>query len=230
MKASVDMDYKIFCDESNHLLNDKSNVMVNGAILIETDKVAQTNIDIKALKHKHKYYNELKWSKLIKSRKDFYIELVDYFFESDMRFKATFIPNKKDESHKALGKTHDEFYYIVYHYTIRNFIESGNDYKIYLDYKDINGGKRVKKLGEILSHRGKTEAFIIKSQESQILQLCDLFIGAIAYKNRTDISHESEIKNFVIDYLEKKLGYELIETTPWIEKFNIFRWFLAGRK
>jgi hypothetical protein len=147
-----------------------------------------------------------------------------------MRFKATFIPNKKDECHKQYGYTHDEFYYIVYHYTIRNFIESGNEYKLYLDYKDRNGGKRVKKLEEILNLKGKTEVFIIKSQESQILQLCDLFIGAIAYKNRTDITHESEIKNFVVAYLEQKLGYELINTKPWVEKFNIFRWFLSGRK
>jgi len=224
------MKYKIFCDESNHLLNDRSNVMVNGAILLPEEEVATVNKHIKYLKHKHNYYNELKWSKLIKSQKDFYIELIDYFFESNMRFKATFIPNKKEEVHKSYGNTHDKFYYIVYYYTIKNFIENGNDYKIYLDYKDINGGKRAKKLEEILNHRGQTQAFIIQSQESQILQLCDLFIGAIAYKNRTDIEHASKIKNFVIEYLENKLKYELYETAPWVEKFNIFRWVLSERR
>lgn len=226
------MNYKIFCDESNHLLNDKSNVMVNGAICVPEEEVIDINKYIKHLKHKHNYYNELKWTKLIKSQRDFYIELIDYFFQSNMRFKATFIPNKKEEVHKSYGRTHDEFYYIVYYYTIRNFIENGNDYKIYLDYKDINGGKRSKKLEEKLklTAREKSGVFIIQSQESQVLQLCDLFIGAIAYKNRTDIVHKSEIKNFIIEYLESKLSYELIETAPWVEKFNIFRWFLSGRK
>lgn len=221
------MNYKIFCDESNHLLNDKSNVMVNGAICIREDEVVEINKYIKFLKYKHNFYNELKWTKLIKSKKDFYIELIDYFIESNMSFKATFIPNKKNANHKKHGYSFDEFYYIVYHYTIRNFIESGSNYKIYLDYKDINGGRRVKKLEDILSHRGETKAFIIQSQESQILQLCDLFIGAIAYKNRKDIPHESEIKNFVISYIEKKLGYQLISTPPWEKKFNIFRWFVG---
>ena len=89
------MNYKIFCDESNHLLNDKSNVMVNGAICVPEEEVIDINKYIKYLKHKHNYYNELKWTKLIKSQKDFYIELIDYFFQSNMRFKATFIPNKK---------------------------------------------------------------------------------------------------------------------------------------
>lgn len=224
------MKYKIFCGESNHLLNDKSNVMVNGAICVPEEEVVEINKYIKYLKHKHNYYNELKWTKVIKSQKDFYIELIDYFFESNMRFKATFIPNKKEEVHKSYGNTHDQFYYIVYHYTIRNFIERGSEYKIYLDYKDINGGKRVKKLEETLKIKGRGGVFIIQSQESQILQLCDLFIGAISYKNRTDIEHKSEIKNFIIQYLEEKLQYELYETTPWVEKFNIFRWVLAGRR
>jgi len=224
------MKYKIFCDESNHLLNDKSNVMVNGAICVPEEEVVEINKYIKYLKHKHNYYNELKWTKVIKSQKDFYIELIDYFFESNMRFKATFIPNKKEEVHKSYGNTHDQFYYIVYHYTIRNFIERGSEYKIYLDYKDINGGKRVKELEKTLKIKDRGGVFIIQSQESQILQLCDLFIGAISYKNRTDIEHKSEIKNFIIQYLEEKLQYELYETAPWIEKFNIFRWVLAGRR
>ena len=85
------MNYKIFCDESNHLLNDKSNVMVNGAICVPEEEVIDINKYIKYLKYKHNYYNELKWTKLIKSQKDFYIELIDYFFQSNMRFKATFI-------------------------------------------------------------------------------------------------------------------------------------------
>ena len=223
------MNYKIFCDESNHLLNDKSKVMVNGAICICEDEVEEVNRYIKYLKKKHNYYNELKWTKVIKKQKDFYIELIDYFFDSNMKFKATFIPNKKEALHKQYGYTFDEFYYIVYHYTIRNFIDSQNNYKIYLDYKDINGGKRIKKMKEIFNHRGSTDVFIIQSQEAQILQLCDLFIGAISYKNRDDIEHESEIKNFIIEYLEQKLGYQLVGTAPWIEKFNIFRWVLGNR-
>lgn len=203
--------------------------MVNGAICVNAEEVVDINKYIKHLKHKHEYYNELKWTKLIYDRKDFYVELIDYFFDSTMRFKATFIPNKKDANHAQYGYTHGEFYYIVYHYTIRNFIEAGNDYRIYLDYKDINGGKRVQKLQEILNHRGKTDVYIIQSQESQILQLCDLFIGAIAYRNRTDIEHKSRIKNYIVEYLELKLGYPLFETPPWVEKFNIFRWVLAGK-
>lgn len=222
------MKFKIFCDESNHLLNTKSNVMVNGAILITEDEVEQINRDIKALKQKHHYFNELKWTKLLNSRKAFYKELIDYFFSSGMRFKATFIPNKKENVHDLYGYSHDEFYYIVYFYTMRNFMNISHDYKIYLDYKDINGGTRVRKLQEKLgSNASHCDIYIIQSQESQILQLCDLFIGAISYKNRQDVEHRSEIKNFIIDYIESKTGFPLVSTPPWEEKFNIFKWNLG---
>jgi hypothetical protein len=222
------MKYKIFCDESNHLLNTKSANMVNGAILIPKEELEQINRDIKALKHKHHYYNELKWTKLLKSRKAFYTELIDYFFHSNMRFKATFVPNKKENIHDLYGYCHDEFYYIVYFYTMRNFMNISHDYKIYLDYKDSNGGKRIQKLKEKLGRNAQAcDIYIIQSQESQVLQLCDLFIGAISYKNRTDIEHSSEIKNFIIEYIERKTGFPLVSTPPWEEKFNIFKWVLA---
>lgn len=222
------MKYKIFCDESNHLLNTKSNLMVNGAILVKENEVEQINRDIKYLKYKHHYYNELKWTKLLNVKKDFYKELIDYFFDSHMKFKATFIPNKKDNIHKTYGNSHDEFYYIVYFYTMRNFINHSDEYKIYLDYKDINGGKRIKELEKTLGQEAKKcDIYIIQSQESQILQLCDIFIGSIGYKNRDDIEKKSEIKLFIIDYIEEKLGYPLVSTAPWVDKFNIFRWYLG---
>ena len=222
------MKYKIFCDESNHLLNTKSANMVNGAIMAEEKDVEQINRTIKAIKYKHNYYNELKWTKLLNSKRAFYVELIDYFFNSDMRFKATFIPNKKENMHNLHGYSHDEFYYIVYFYTMRHFMNISHDYKIYLDYKDNNGGKRIRTLQEKLGRNAhQCDIYIIQSQESQILQLCDLFIGAISYKNRTDIEHSSEIKKFIINYIESKTGYPLISTPPWEEKFNIFKWVLV---
>ena len=222
------MKYKIFCDESNHLLNTKTNVMVNGAIVAQEDEVEQINRDIKALKKKHKYYNELKWTKLLNSRKEFYKELIDYFFEHNMRFKATFIPNKKQNVHKLYGNSHDQFYYIAYFYAIRSFMNISHEYKVYLDYKDINGGTRISGLKKRLNpYAHNTDIYIIQSQESQILQVCDLFIGAISYKNREDIEKKSEIKNFIIEYIESKTNFSLVSTPPWEEKFNIFKWVLA---
>jgi len=221
--------YKIFCDESNHLLCDKSNIMVNGAILVPENKVQKYNRYIKYLRHKHNYHYELKWTKLFSNNFDFYMELIDFFFKSDMLFKATLIFNKSSLNHQKFNSDHDEFYYKVYYFTLRDFIEkdSFSHFKIYLDYKDSRGGEKIKKLKFFLEKKDITnniDIFIINSKESQILQLCDLFIGAIGYYNRKDIKKNSQIKNRIIAYLEMYYGINLFSTKKKYKKFNIHRW------
>ena len=98
-----------------------------------------------------------------------------------------------------------------------------------MDYKDTKGGKRVAKLKEVFfneSHRAIEPTFnIIQSHESQLLQLCDLFIGALGYKNRKDIEHSSAIKKYIVEKIEKNIGHTLLIGTPqWEKKFNIFRY------
>jgi len=220
--------YKIFCDESNHLFNDKSNIMVNGAILVQDENVQEYNRYIKYLRHKHKYYTELKWTKLHSKQLEFYTELIDFFFKSDMKFKATLIVNKSKLNHQKYNSTHDDFYYKVYYYTLRDFIKTENfsQHNIYIDYKDRKGGEKVKKLKFYLQTQGfknDINIYIINSKESQILQLCDLFIGAIGYYNRKDIKKDSQIKNQITAYLQMK-GINLFATKKYFTKFNIFRW------
>ncbi len=226
------MNYKIFCDESNHLLNDKSNLMVNGAIMVPENKVQEYNRYIKYLRHKHNYHYELKWTKLFSHNFSFYRELIDFFIDSEMRFKATLVINKQLHRHQDYGYNHNDFYYIAFYYTLRDFIDSElfSNYKVYLDYKDTKGGEKIKILKETLETKGlrtnNVNIYIINSKESQLLQLCDLFIGAIGYRNRQDIEKRSRIKNRIIDYLlEKRLALHFTARDE--NKFNIFKWDLT---
>ena len=225
-------EYKIFCDESNHLSSDKSNLMVIGAISVNSEKVEYINRYIKYLKHKHNAKNELKWTKLNNNKKDFYQELLEFFFLSrDLKFNAQIVLNKSILNHKQYNDNEaDNFYYKMYYYTLLPFLEPKNQYNIFIDYKDTKGGERVKKLNEIIknSFYGNidTQFTIIHSHESQIMQLTDLLIGAISYKNRQDIAHLSEIKRFIIRMIEKFSGLSLDTSTPqWEEKFRLFRFY-----
>lgn len=229
------MPYKIFCDESNYMLQDTSNIMVNGALKIDEKCLLQAKKYIKYLRHKHNYYTEIKWTKLIAKQWAFYKELIDYFFENNaMTFKATLVVNKSNARHEQYNRDHNEFYYVVYYYTLRDIVDIENRFKIYFDYKDTLGGERVKTLKEILSQKGfqKIEFTIIHSHESQLIQLCDLFVGAIGYANRVDIPKESTIKNKIVKYLDAKIqascesSCSIRQTKPWERKFNIFRWSL----
>lgn len=211
--------------------------MVNGALKIQEDKVVEANKFIKYLRHQHNYHNELKWTKLIAKQEAFYFALIDYFFESDfMTFKATLVVDKDEADHEKYNRDHDEFYYVVYYYTLRSLLSCDDGFKIYFDYKDTLGAKRVVKLKQVIekSDLGSPMFNIIKSYESQLIQLCDLFIGAIGYSNREDIDKTSQIKNNIVNYLNSKIkeqGYNqgsIAGTKPWTNKFNVFRWSLSN--
>ncbi|MGZ8190890.1 MAG: DUF3800 domain-containing protein [Methylococcaceae bacterium] len=227
--------FKLFCDESCHLEHDNSDVMVLGAICCPEERVEDINRQIKALRYQHSYKTELKWTKLHHKQIDFYKALIDLFLETEeLRFKATVVLNKKALNHEQFNQgSHNNFYYKMFYYTLRDFLVSGNYYKIYLDYMDTQGRDKAGKLMDVLHNAtpGKVDiaAYIIRSHESQLIQLCDLLIGALSYSNRADIAHESKVKNELVDYLVSKLCHRLdMATPPWEQKFNIFRFSPRG--
>ncbi len=227
---------KLFCDESCHLEHDKSNVMVLGTICCPENLVEKINREIKRLRFEHNYKTELKWTKLIKKQIPFYKALIDLFMQYDLlRFKATVVLNKALLNHDQFNQgSHNNFYYKMFYYALRDFLVEGGRYKIYLDYMDTHGRDKAKKLIEVLNntYHGaiSADAYIIRSHESQIIQLCDLFIGALAYVNREDLEGTSEVKREIIQYLEQKLCRVLnIGTPPWEEKFNIFQFSPRGK-
>ncbi len=222
--------YKIFCDESCHLQHDGADIMVLGALHCHAEKAVQLSKHIKWLRHQHNYHTELKWTKLIAKQMPFYRALIDALIDDvDVQFKATVVQHKNHLYHHAFnGGDHNTFYYKMFYYTLRDFLVCDHQYQIYLDYMDTLGGEKVNKLCQVLKTEGRQDievkAYIIQSYESQLIQLCDLVIGAISYKNRSDIDHESVIKNEIIAYLEQKLGHSLdYGTPPWERNFNIFR-------
>ncbi len=226
---------KIFLDESCHLQNDGSDIMVLGALFCSAQKAVQLNKHIKWLRHKHQYKPELKWSRLNKSQWNLYQDLIDLVVNDDgLSFKATVVLNKKSLNHDLFNAgSHSDFYYKMAYYTLRDFLQKDNEYRIYLDYMDTLGARKSKKLCEVLQNGTAWDlsisATIVQSYELGLIQLCDLLIGAVAYKNRTDIEHTSPIKNQFVDYLQDKLKHKLdCETPPWERQFNIFRFLPQG--
>ena len=61
----------------------------------------------------------------------------------------------------------------------------------------------------------------IHSHESEILQLADLFIGAISYYNRNLSANVT--KRNVVQSIMNHAGQNLSRTSPpWVDKFNLF--------
>lgn len=229
--AQPPADYKIFCDESCHLEHDGSNLMVFGALRCEAHAVEAIVRAIKQLRHDHSYRTEVKWTKLIAKQLPFYRALVNLILESPhIQFKTTVVLNKSLLDHAQYNAgSHNTFYYKMAYYALRDFLkEGGARYRLYLDYMDTHGASKAAKLAEVLNSntygRVQVDAHIIRSHESQLIQVCDLFTGAVGYATRNDLDKKSAVKREIIAHLEERLGRPLnVGTAPWEEKFNIFQ-------
>jgi hypothetical protein len=73
--------FKIFCDESCHLENDNQPFMVLGGLIINEAKYYDILEKIKQLRTKYKMGIEFKWTKISKSRINFYLALIDLSME-----------------------------------------------------------------------------------------------------------------------------------------------------
>lgn len=237
------VEYKIFCDESNHLeYKDNptlgSKIMVLGGINVLSKDIEHINKHIKYLKHKHNHKKELKWTKLIALQQKFYDEIIEFFFnEEALKFQALLVPDKRNLKHNIYNQGNaDIFYYKMYYYIFKNLLENeinqniNTNVKIYLDYKDTRCGDRIKELLKVLHNKFKDkdtikfQCFTAQSHEANLIQFVDILIGAIAYKARDDIEHKSKIKNHIVQKIESLSNIKLeLGTPPWENKFNIFR-------
>lgn len=106
-----------------------------------------------------------------------------------------------------------------------------DSYNIYIDRKDTKGFYKVRKLQNVLCNNiydfkreGINMINEVSSHESELLQIVDLLIGAMAYYNR-GYQNKSAAKSELIKRLQNKYNICLSESTDKTEKkFNIFIW------
>jgi len=225
--------YNIYCDESCHLENDKMPVMVLGAVWCPRDSARVIAERIRELKVKDglSRYFEAKWIKVSKAKLQFYLDLVDYFFDSkDLHFRAVIIPDKSKLSHVRFGQTHDDWYYKMYFTMLKQIFCPSDEYHIYLDIKDTRGSEKVTKLHEVLCNNmydfSKSiieRVQLVRSHEVEQLQLADLLIGSISYVNRDLNTSDAKVK--LVERIRERSRYSLKHSTLLREeKFNLFRW------
>lgn len=229
----------IYCDESCHLEFDSFDTMVLGGISCPKDKKKQIFNDIRTIKEKHgvSSWTEIKWTKVSNNKINLYLDLVDYFFKNeDLNFRGVVARNKKSLDHSQYNVGgHDEWYYKMYFILLDKMIYPSDHYRIFLDIKDTRGGAKTRKLHKVLCNNQYdfTREVIdridqINSKESEIIQLTDLFIGALSYyhRNMHKIDGSSLAKKKILTKLEKNHNITLNSSTKLNEdKFNIFVWY-----
>lgn len=234
-------EYNIYCDESCYLQNDHFNVMGFGCICIPKEKTRISSIKIKEIKKQYNCTQELKWTKVSPKNLSFYHKLVDYFFDNnDLSFRALVVENKNSLDHEIynLG-SHDSFYYKMYYQLLKNIVDkrnSGDTFNVYFDIKDCHSSIKIKKLQEVLINYLHdfdasiiTKMQIIRSNESEHLQLNDFLLGSVMYKSRN--LGASTAKVSIVGYVENKSGCKLDCTNePWRTKFNLFHFMPSFKR
>lgn len=226
-------EFSIYCDESCHLPNDQCHAMVLGALWMPSEEIKRISNHIRLIKNVHGLdsYFEIKWVKVSPARLDFYKDLVNYFFDEPfLNFRALIVPEKSLLDHERFQQTHDDWYYKMYFTLLTQLISPRNAYNIYLDYKDTQGGEKVKKLQRILCSRILDfnaeiikKVQLIRSDESEQVQLTDLLIGLLAYHSRN--LQTSSAKLTLVDLFRSRSGYSLTKSTLLREeKTNLFFW------
>jgi hypothetical protein len=213
--------FNIYCDESCHLEHDHKNYMFLGSTKVAYNQVKLHVGNIKNLKIKHDFYAEIKWSKVSNSKLYFYLDLVEYFFATEMTFRTIGVDKSKIRNDE-FGQDFNDFYYKMYYYLLNHKINTEHNYNVYLDLKDTLGGYKVKKLEDVLNAKFGVFRKVqnIKSHESLILQLTDFLMGAISYvHNNQEKKNEAKVK--IVEKI-KHLSKDSLTSTNFSEKLNLF--------
>lgn len=227
----------IYCDESCHLENDRQKSMSYGAIWCPKNKVQEVNSCIRQIKLENGIKNtaEVKWTKSSPSNLKLYLDLVDYFFANDdLGFRGLIVPDKGILSHADFDQTHEEWYYKMYFDMLKVIFAPKSSYYIYIDIKDTNSYENAQKLHEVCAnnaydfdHNSIRRVQPIRSEEVQIMQMVDIFTGALAYKHNSidDPSRTNQAKHSIIKQITRHSRLSLTKTTlPQERKFNLLVW------
>jgi len=231
--------YNVYCDESCHIEHDHQLVMVLGAIWCPADKAREIAIDIRNIKKKYNLSSsfEIKWTKVSPAKVDFYLDLVDYFFDNDnLHFRTLIVPDKAKLDHKLYEQDHDTWYYKMYFDMLKAILSPDARYRIYIDIKDTRSADKTAKLHDVLCNniydfqRQIIERLqTVRSNEVEQLQLADLLIGAISYVNRGLTGNLAKLA--IIEKIKERSGYTLVQTNLLREeKVNIFVWQASERQ
>ena len=213
--------------------HDGEKAMVIGGVWCPLSKKDEIFRRLREIKEEHGLSKrfEIKWNKVSKGQLNFYMDVINYFFDnSDLHFRVLVIPDKQELNHEAFNQSHDTFYYKMYFNMLKTLFEPDCEYNIYIDIKDTRGQRKVEKLHEVLcnNHYDFNREMIrkvqqVRSEEIELIALADLLIGAISYLHRGKNTSEAKLK--LIERIKARSGYNLTASTLYREnKFNIFVW------
>ena len=218
--------FNLYCDESTHLIHDGHPYMLLSYISIAYPQIRLAKEEIKAIKRKFNYTEELKWTNVHSATYKVYAELVDWFFMNDLEFRAVVV-DKSQIDEKRADDSFNDFYFRMYFQLLHTKVDFQNRYNVFLDIKDTCSGEKLEKMKKIMSYNSSIGTLqFIPSRESVFIQLADVLMGAINYNLRIqkgDVKGNVIAKLKLIEKIKRHSNISLNTTTPLSRnKFNLF--------
>lgn len=218
--------FNLYCDESTHLIHDGHPYMLLSYISIAYPQIRLAKEEIKAIKRKFNYTEELKWTNVHSATYKVYSELVDWFFMNDLEFR-TVVVDKSQIDEKRADYSFNDFYFRMYFQLLHTKVDFQNRYNVFLDIKDTCSGEKLEKLKKIMSYNSSIGTLqFIPSRESVFIQLADVLMGAINYNLRIqkgDVKGNVIAKLKLIEKIKRHSNISQNTTTPLSRnKFNLF--------
>ncbi len=177
--------FNAYCNESFHLTRGSVFAMCLGVLICQTIQVENISKMVRALKEKHRLKTdfEIKWTKVSPAKIDFYLALVDLVLDDDgLDFHGII-----EVEDSPIDRSRDLFHGELYGRLFDTVLRSPLSYRIYLNVMDTRGNRMMRRLHDMA---GATDRYCVeriqqvRSRESEILQVADLFAGALTYANR----------------------------------------------
>lgn len=218
--------FNLYCDESTHLIHDGHPYMLLSYISIAYPQIRLAKEEMKAIKRKFNYTEELKWTNVHSATYKVYAELLDWFFMNDLEFRAVVVDKSQIDEQRA-DYSFNDFYFRMYFQLLHTKVDFQNRYNVFLDIKDTCSGEKLEKLKKMMSYNSSIGTLqFIPSRESVFIQLADVLMGAINYNLRIqkgDVKGNVIAKLKLIEKIKRHSNISLNTTTPLSRnKFNLF--------
>ena len=221
----------LYCDESRHLQRDHEPFMLLGLVSCPAENVRSYHLELRNLSRSHGLTDnyEIKWTHIRPGKLAFYEAVVDWFFSKpDLIFRSLLLPDKHTVFERLPEDNQDLAYYRLYAHLLRSAFEPEKGYRTFIDQKDTRGGDKIREVREWLRRDqddadGKAVQVIqqIQSHEARLMQLADLFLGAVGAA-RSENGAASKSKIAVVTRLAEQVGSPIAwDTETLSDRFKI---------
>lgn len=179
--------FNLYCDESRHTSDPADRYLVIGAMSCPREAKREIVHRIHLLQARHSARGEFGWSKVAPGKLAFFEELADLFLVTpELRFRCLVADRQKLDHERFNAGDSELGFYKLYYQMLVHWLEPGSTYHVYLDWQRNASQQRFADLHTTLTRKLSGRARIaslepVASHEQPLVQLVDLFIGAVGY-------------------------------------------------